>query len=187
MDLASTLSFLAPIFEKFAAFFQNAAVITASAALLGVHLSNKASERRIALQFTHEAKAKSTALKLEKLEHILTLFYKWEMDISSVYLTFLGVYNEELSYSDAMKVINENRLQTDGDYQVLKTLLNLYFNDLLDEFAILSQARKEVISYVNPKRIDKSLKQDFIQAQLKFEKQAYIFSQCIVQQSLKLK
>lgn len=161
--------------------------ISASAALLGVHLSNKASERRIALQFEHEAKARATTLRSEKLEQVLILFYKWEMDISGVYITFIQVYNSELSFSEAMEVIDKNRTQTTGDYQELKTLINLYFNDLLEEFAILQQARSEVMRYVNPKRINNDLKGEFIAAQKKFEKQAYIFSQCIVQQSAKFK
>ncbi|HHF3044300.1 TPA: hypothetical protein ACPJ0Y_004445 [Vibrio diabolicus] len=43
------------------------AVISAASALLGVHLSNRAQEKRLKIQFENEALAKSIELKKSKV------------------------------------------------------------------------------------------------------------------------
>ena len=125
------------------------AVISAASALLGVHLSNRAQEKRLKIQFENEALAKSIELKKSKLEEMFILFQKWEMDISCLYLRLIPAFKGEYSAIEARKTSSENALQEKGDYQRFQAILNLYFPEHNDAFQQVMTRRAQVLKFCN--------------------------------------
>jgi CRISPR/Cas system-associated protein endoribonuclease Cas2 len=125
------------------------AVISALSALLGVHISNKAQEKRLKIQFENEAKVRSLELKKKKLEEMFILFQKWEMDITCLYLRFIPVFKGEANAAAVQNAASENSLQEKGDHQKFQAILNLYFPELKEAFGVVMNKRGVVLKYCN--------------------------------------
>lgn len=123
------------------------AIISATAALLGVYLSNRAQEKRIKIQFSNDRAEKNLQFKREKLEEMFNLFQKWEIDITKCYLGYNDVYKGICDYATASKYSNEHMVQEKGDYQKFQTLLQLYFGELVVDFNTVMNARGKVFVY----------------------------------------
>ena len=146
------------------------AIISASAALIGVFISNKAQEKRLELQFANERKIKRQELKTKKLEELFILFQKWEMDITTLSLRFIPVYKGELVAGEAHKQNSLNSLQERGDYQKFQAILNLHFKELKAPFENVIEKRGELLSFLEGKikHCPENLPA-FIKAQKEFE------------------
>lgn len=160
------------------------AIISATAALLGVYLSNRAQEKRMEIQFLNEQIEKNLQFKRTKLEEMFNLFQRWEIDITKCYLVYNNVYSGTYDYAAASKFSNENMVQEKGDYQKFQTLLQLYFGELASDFSTVMEARGKVFVYCksNSEYRPENLKA-FHEEQVKFEAIAADFREKIVEYS----
>ncbi len=123
------------------------AIISASAALIGVYLSNRAQQKRMELQLSNERAEKNIQFRREKLEEMFNLFQKWEVDITKCYLVYNDVYKGTHDYATASKFSNEYMVQEKGDYQKFQTLLQLYFSELAGDFYSVIESRGRIFTY----------------------------------------
>ncbi|MDG2668501.1 hypothetical protein P7M43_18225 [Vibrio parahaemolyticus] len=162
-------------------------IVTAVAALLGVYITNLAQERRAKMEFRNKVMLQERELKREKLEEMHTLFQKWELDVSGLYLIYIPVYQGKYSAEEAMELSQKNRLQEKGDQQRFQTLMQLYFPDLEIEYNFVFEERGKALAYCKPdgefKRAD--LKK-FYTAQESFEAQTKLFRQLMAQKIAEL-
>jgi hypothetical protein len=155
-------------------------LVTASAALLGVYITNLAQERRSRIEFQRSSMLKEQELKREKLEEMYILFQKWEKDVLSLCLNYILVYKGESSTEEAMSFFQKNRLQEKNDPQRLKMLMSLYFPDLEVKFKVVFEERGKVLLYCMPHNEFKSEDlNEFIAAQEIFEVQTNLFKKFI--------
>ncbi|ELB2259634.1 hypothetical protein QNZ79_004554 [Vibrio parahaemolyticus] len=125
-------------------------IVTAVAALLGVYITNLAQERRAKMEFRNKVMLQERELKREKLEEMHTLFQKWELDVSGLYLIYISVYQGKYSAEEAMELSQKNRLQEKGDQQRFQTLMQLYFPDLEIEYNFVFEERGKALAYCKP-------------------------------------
>ncbi|HHE0555876.1 TPA: hypothetical protein ACN361_002551 [Vibrio parahaemolyticus] len=157
-------------------------IVTAGAALLGVYITNLAQEKRSKIEFENTTKLKERELKRSKLEEMHTLFQKWELDVSGLYIVFIPVFRGEYSAEDAMGMTTENRLQEKGDQQRFQTLMQLYFPELEQEFKFVFEERGKVLKFcdINGDFKRTRIKQ-FYKAQENFEAQTQVFKELMAQ------
>jgi hypothetical protein len=182
MDLGTPINYVVPAITKLIEFFQNTAVITASAALLGVYLSNKASERRIAIQFEQEAKARAIALKSVKIEELFIILKSIDDYIDNVYRIMKPYIYGKIDYDQAMFYIGENLAPPMDENQRLHAVAILYFPTLKVELENFVKARSEMISSIDrfSKKRNKLTPEQFNQLFKNFRNHSEIFSDKIV-------
>lgn len=156
--------------------------ISASAALLGVHLSNKASERRIAIQFEKEAKARAIALKSEKMEELYIIFKSIDDYINNVYHIMKPYIYKEINYNEAMSYMEANIKQPTDENTRLHAIATLYFPCLTVEFKNFVDARGKVFSSLNrfSNKHHNLTPEEFNQLFKNFKSHSKIFSDKIV-------
>jgi hypothetical protein len=158
-------------------------IVAGLSALLGVYISNRAHESRMKLEFENSALSKKNDLKRTKLEEMHTLFQKWEMDVSGLYLIFIPVYKGDYSAEKAMEISTKGRLQEKGDYQRFQTIIQLYFPTLEKEFELVYKERAKIMSFCAlSDEFSLSRLKEFYSAQESFEKQALSFKKIMSQQ-----
>lgn len=130
------------------------AVISASAALFGVDLSNKASERRLALQFELDAKSRARALKGQKLEELYSLTKEFKDHIKSALEGLVPAVQAEITSSDLNERKKRYLLIGNKKYQRMSVLHNLYFQDtyFTSVFSNFIAAQEDVLSFIDIER-----------------------------------
>lgn len=181
MDLGTPINYIILVITKLIEFFQNAAVITASAALLGVHLSNKASERRIAIQFEKEAKARAIALKSEKIEELFIILKSIEVYIYNVSRIMRPYFHEEINHDEAMLYIDKYLEAPIDENERLHAVVTLHFPSLKNELENFVNARSKIIYAVDRfTRKNKLTPAQFNQLLKNFNNHSNIFTDKIV-------
>ncbi|CAD6366256.1 hypothetical protein SHEWT2_00922 [Shewanella hafniensis] len=130
------------------------AVISASAALFGVDLSNKASERRLALQFELDAKSRARALKGQKLEELYSLTKEFKDHIKSAFDGLIPVVQAGITNSELNERKKRYLLIGNKNYQRMSVLHNLYFQDtyFTSVFSDFITAQEDVLSFIDIER-----------------------------------
>jgi hypothetical protein len=106
------------------------AIITATATLLAVYLTNKGNTSRLLLQLEEERKTKSSILLREKLEELYLLASKYATSLAAYYLPYLSVMKGELEYNQALEMTIERGRKESPDFDRLQMLIELYFPSL---------------------------------------------------------
>lgn len=115
-------------------------VITATAALVGIFLTNRENNRRLALQLNNEKNNKYTEVMREKLEELYIQFKKWS-DATKY-------HHENYVYLLEGKIDTENflglwRTKQEIDFVRVEMLINLYFPNILPAFKDMMRSVNE--------------------------------------------
>ncbi|MGF1733611.1 hypothetical protein [Photobacterium kasasachensis] len=164
-----------------------AAAVGATGALLGVIVTSIVNHHRLKLEYKNNLKLKNIEFKRVKLEELHLLFQKWEIDLQGLCLVFIPVYKGANTAENAMKLSTDNRLQEKGDYQKMQTILQLYFPELMGDFAQMIELRDGVLEYCRDNRSFKRPKLDeLIKAKEAFDEKAKKFKVLMAQQASEL-
>ncbi|RBP73464.1 hypothetical protein DET47_12922 [Shewanella putrefaciens] len=151
MDLDLFLLSISSAFIKFIDNFLSTTAVPAFAVLLSVHLTNKANERRLKIQFNNDTQTRTLALKTEKLEELYLLVKEWEDNTHSS-LYFLTPYAQCTIESDKLtEMIKKNEMICNLKYQRIQVLINLYFatTELSNFFDEFTTAKLIAFSYID--------------------------------------
>lgn len=153
-------------------------LLTAGLTLGGVYLSNQNQVKLAKDKMSDDYKRESDNFLRSKLETFYHIFYKWEVNASGVYLVFAQCFQGKINGGQALDLVSKNRIIADGDFQLIITMLNLYFPSLLDSYEKVNKARGTVMDYCDPNFIGvitQKQYQQFLMCQEIFENECEIF------------
>jgi hypothetical protein len=156
-----------------------AGAIGAIATLLAVALTGFVSFKLTKLNLGEQRRLRAEENRLEKLEELFLLFDKWQVHFSNIYLHHLRCYKGKIRYEDVMELAKAPTLLSPGDAQKYKMLLEVHFPPLRDAYVPVEKARKAIAPFLSDPKESRLDVQDFINAQVEFEKASEVFKSCI--------
>ena len=120
-----------------------AVVITASATLLAVHVTNRGNTSRLLFQLRHERDARRDVLHREKLEELYLLAVKYSELLAIGFLPYVRVMEGKLNYNQALDLEIARDRESTPDFDRLQMLVDIYFPELCEPLKELLDARDE--------------------------------------------
>jgi hypothetical protein len=145
------------------------AVLVSISTLLGIYLTNKhnSKQAKVNIEFTRDQKI--LELRLEKLEELYLLFEQWTTDLTNIYLINLRVYVGELTYMQAMDLVNKNYGQKNNQFQKIQMLVNVYFSEIRDDYDKVISTRSSLSKYLSDPSKNNLKTNDFFNEQEDFD------------------
>lgn len=112
-------------------------VITATAALAGIFLTNRENNKRLALQLNNENNKHREVMR-EKLEELYVQFRKWSLSVEYFYEDHISFLKGKIDL-EALQNLAYKR-ENNFDFNRIEMLINLYFPDLLPIFDELKKS-----------------------------------------------
>lgn len=137
---AELIKSLAPVFS---------AAIASIATLGGVYIANRYNRDLSERNRNVEQKQRKSELKLQKLEELYLLFEKWQTDLSNIYIIHLRVYVDQLSHEQALDLIHESYGSSNGRYQSIQMLVNVYFSELSWDYQQVMDVRSTLSKFLS--------------------------------------
>lgn len=153
--------------------------IGALATLLAVAVTSFFNFRVAKLNLDELRRQKSEDRRLEKLEELFFLFDKWQINFSNIYICHLRCYKGKLPFRDVLNAVNGFTLLAPGEAQKYGMILNVHFPSLLPAYSPVEAARQQVVPFLSDPSVSKLNTQDFVNAQVAFEKACKEFKSCI--------
>ncbi|MCP4267517.1 MAG: hypothetical protein GY777_18460 [Candidatus Brocadiaceae bacterium] len=159
------------------------AAVTATVALISVHLTHRGQRLRDEAQFKREHDLAKTEFTRKRLEELYELFAKWESDVGNLYLTFLPVVSGNMSEKDAWDISTKNQLSDKGSWQRLNMIVNMYFPELNEHLEPVLIARTVASRFIDGGQLSSENQKRFNQAQQNFDEATDNFLQEIAKTS----
>jgi hypothetical protein len=148
-------------------------LLTAGAALLGVAVSSYFNYRNTRLTLEAQRQLRIDERRLERMEELLVIFERWEMNFSQVYLLNLQRHRGQLSQTQVHELVKDLDVLEKGDVQRLSMILRLHFPELIGQYEAVQRARKGIVPFL---RDSSSHAPDaFVREQERFEAQCESF------------
>ncbi|MFA6412879.1 MAG: hypothetical protein WCW53_09290 [Syntrophales bacterium] len=125
------------------------ALLTAGFTLLGVWITNKASNQRLKIQLEHERLLKTEELKREKLEELYVVTKKFLDTLVVHYLPFRMVMYGEINFNQALDMAIETGTKRDFEPHRVTMLIDLYYPELRTEFDKIMNIREKLNDIVD--------------------------------------
>jgi hypothetical protein len=154
--------------------------IGAFATLSAVAVTGFFSLRVARLNLEEQRRQRSEERKLEKLEELFLLFDRWQLNFANIYLHYFRCYKGRLKFEEVTGLVTSpTTLLSPGDAQKYKMLLEVHFPPLREAYAPVEEARKKIVPFLSDPKVSKLSVQDFVNAQVAFEKASEDFKSCI--------
>ncbi|MGC0930450.1 hypothetical protein WKH10_05560 [Pantoea agglomerans] len=108
------------------------AILSSGSALLAGIMTNRATERRLALQSSLDSKREIRKSKLLKAEEIYASLLTFKMMIFKIHMDWVAVCKSELTVDEMFKKLDKH--SEDNDAIVLNAKLGIYFPSLKEKF-----------------------------------------------------
>lgn len=115
------------------------AILSSGSALLAGIMTNRATERRLALQSSLDSKREIRKSKLLKAEEIYASLLTFKMRIFKIHMDWVAVCKSELTVDEMFKKLDKH--SEDNDAIVLNAKLGIYFPSLKEKF---NEAREQL-------------------------------------------
>jgi len=125
------------------------AILTSILTLIGVWLTNNASNQRLKIQLEHERKLRDEELTRDRLEELYVLSNKYLGTLVSHYLPFRMVMNGELTFNQALDMTIESCSRKDYEPHRVTMLIHMYFPEIKPEFDQLMEIREKLNSIID--------------------------------------
>jgi len=125
-----------------------AAILSSVMTLLGVWLSNRATNQRLKLQFEHEQITKHADLVRNRLEELYVESKKYLNHLFSHYLPYREVMNGALTFNQALDLTIRNGENVNFDPNRVTLLIHMYFPEVqpaFDEIMTVREKLNEII------------------------------------------
>lgn len=117
------------------------AAITGGVALIGVHLTNRATSDRNDLQIKHGVEQKKKDQLLEKAEELYQLVDQWMNTFSTHFLHLVPVMKGQINYNDYLDTIISYGKEQKANFIRLEMLLHIYFPELSSTYEDVLEQR----------------------------------------------
>ena len=125
------------------------AILTAAVTLLASYLTNKATQRRMELQFTHERDMRNREIRGQRLEEVYILANESAKGLVATLSPFVFLLQGRTTYQEAQAAVQKFMDEKDkANPRRLEMLLDLYFNQLREQYDHLLCARNEANALV---------------------------------------
>ncbi len=157
------------------------AFITASVALISMHLSNLAHNKRDKEKFNRNEKQKKNDLHRIKLEELYMFFYNWESYLNSFYMSFIPAIQGTITKEDAWKITQENKLSKEDSHRMIIMIVHIYFPQLTNELSKVLELRDELSTFLGKNMPKDGNTKEFLLAHSSFNKAAKEFKDKIAE------
>lgn len=151
--------------------------ITALSTLSAVLITNYFNHRSLKTNLEQTKEQNKITLKIQKIEDLYLLFEKWEVNLSSMYLYHLRVFQNKLTIEQAHELTTKLNILEKGDYQKLTMLMNIHFPELLVLYKSVISSRSQLVPFLNDPKETKLTVQGFTNKQKEFEEQCRLFKE----------
>jgi hypothetical protein len=152
-------------------------LLTAAAALIGVAVTSYFNHRNTRATLDAQRQLRIDERRLERMEELLVLFERWEMNFSQVYLFDLRRHRGELTQVEVDELVKSLAVLEKGDIQRLSMLLRLHFPELGNQYATVQKARKAIVPFLRESKPTNPAA--FVKEQERFEAQCEAFKQAV--------
>lgn len=167
------------------------ALFTAGGTLAGVFITNKANNKRLALQLNHEQEIKQKQLIREKLEELYLLFKRWTSITDMMYINHARAMKGDIDYQTMLDMEVERNNKNTFDFNRIEMLIDLYFPNIKPAYEIVigtrTKANQFMLSYGNQcqegNTEGKNFLAPFLDAQNKFSQEAERVIKLIAEQA----
>ena len=167
------------------------ALFTAVATLSGVFITNKANNKRLALQLNHEQEIKQKQLMREKLEELYLLFKRWTFIIDMTYINHARAMKGDIDYQTMLDMEVERDNKNTFDFNRIEMLIDLYYPNIKPAYEGLIETRTKanqfMLAYGNQcqegNTDGKKFLAPFLDAQNKFSQEAEKVIKVIAEQA----
>lgn len=153
--------------------------IGALATLFAVTVTSFFNFKVAKLNLDEQRRQKSEERKLEKLEELFFLFDKWRINFSNVYLCHFRCYKGKLSFREVLETVNGFSSIGPGEAQKYKMILDIHFPSLQAAYSHVEAARRKIVPFLSDPNESKLSVQDFVKAQVAFERACEEFKSSI--------
>lgn len=167
------------------------ALFTAGGTLAGVFITNKANNKRLALQLNHEQEIKQKQLIREKLEELYLLFKRWTSITDMMYINHARAMKGDIDYQTMLEMDVERDNKNTFDFNRIEMLIDLYFPNIKPAYerviGTCTKANQFMLSYGNQclegNTDGKKFIAPFLDAQNKFSQEAERVIKLIAEQA----
>lgn len=171
------------------------AILTATATLSGVYLTNKENTKRLVLQLENEREIKQNELMREKLEELYLLSKKWAANIDIAYLNHTRAMNGDFDFETLLNIEKERNDKNACDFSRLEMLIDLYFPNIKVVYEEVIKARTKANQFMLVYRNNclegntdgKKFVEQFLHAQEKFSEEVKKMIKVIAEQANKFR
>lgn len=125
------------------------AILTSGLTLLGVWITNRASNQRLKIQLEHERKLKNEELLRLRLEELYVVANKYLSTLVTHYFPFQMVMNGEITFNQALDLVIEKGSSKDYEPHRVTMLIDLYFPEIKPEFQKIIDVREKLNGIVD--------------------------------------